>query len=389
MSFRQYSRAEKRSAFRRVITQSANLCIQRIARRLSALPFRLNRVDWSNIAACSCDLGKQRMVTRRRIVIALGAGALAPLAAFAQQQGKVWRVGFLSLRHLDLVDTDYYYGPFTQGMRELGYVEGKNLAIDWRSAEGKTERLPELAAELVRLKVDVLAAAGTPASIAAQKATAMIPIVMISMGDPVGSGLVNSLARPGGKSTGLSNMSADLSPKLLEMLRSMVPKVTRVAVLANPANSGNILLLKSVQAAAQKVGVKIQPVEASTLQEIANAFAVMARQKAGALIVLRDAFFSQQQNQIVELAAKQRLPSIGGNGEFVEAGGLMSYGNNIRENYKRAATYIDKIFKGANPGDIPVEQTTRFELFINRKTANALGLKIPNAMLVQATKIVE
>ena len=328
------------------------------------------------------------MITRRKIVLALGAGALAPFAVFAQQP-KVWRVGFLSQRHVEFVDADDYYGPFTQGMRELGYVVGKNLVIEWRSAEGKSERLAELAVELVRLKVDVLVTAGTPASVAVQKATTAIPIVMITVGDPVGTGLVKSLARPGGNITGPSTMNTELAPKRLEMLRSMVPKVTRVAVLVNSANAGNAAELRYIQAAAQKVGVKIQSVEASAPQEIANGFAVMARQKAGALIVPRDALFNQQKNQIVELAAKHRLPSIGGYGEYVQAGGLMSFGQNVWEIPRRAATYVDKIFKGANPGDIPVEQPTTFELFINRKTANALGLKIPNAMLVQATKIIE
>ena len=330
------------------------------------------------------------MITRRRLVISLGASALAtPLAVFAQQQGKVWRVGFLALRHVDFVDADYYYGPFTQGMRELAYVVGKNLVIEWRSAEGKSERMPELAAELVRLKVEVLVTAGTPASLAAQKATTEIPIVMINVGDPVGTGLVKSLARPGGKSTAISNMTTDLGPKLLEMLRGMVPKVTRVAVLVNPSNAQQTSWLKNVQAAAQKIGVKIQPVKASTPHEIANGFAEMARQKAAALIVPQDQLFQQQKYQIVELTAKHRLPSTGTYGEYVEAGGLMSYGQNIRENPRRAATYVDKIFKGAKPGDIPVEQPMTFELFINRKTANALGLKISNAILVQATKVIE
>ena len=337
------------------------------------------------------------MNIRRKLIVALGAGApvsllsslLFPLPSLAQPASKIWRVGFLAERHMDFIDADYYYGPFRQGMREIGYIEGKTLVIEWRSAEGMADRLPELAAELVRLKVDVLATAGTPASFAAQKATTSIPIVMIGIADPVGTDLVKSLARPGGNRTGLSTMSVELGPKLLEMLRTMVPKVSHVAVLMNPSSAANILGLKSVQAAAQKVGVKILPVEASTPQEIANGFAVMARQHAGALIVLRQTQFQQQKNQIVELAAKQRLPSIGGYGEYAEAGGLMSYGQNIREVSRRAATYVDKIFKGANPGDIPVEQPTIFEMFINRKTANALGLKIPNTMLVQATKVIE
>ena len=309
--------------------------------------------------------------------------------AFAQQQGKVWRVGFLAQRHLDFVDTDYIYGPFRQAMRELGYVEGRNLVIEWRSAEGKAARLPELAAELVRLKPDILVAVATPAAHAAQKATTSIPIVMMAMSDPVGDGLVKSLARPGGNITGLSTMNDDLSLKLLEMLLSMAPKVTRVAVLVHPANASHTLVLKNIQAVAPKVGVKIYPVEASSPEEIANGFAVMIRQNAGALIVPREALFQQQRNQIAELAARQRLPSIASYGEYAESGGLMSYGQNIRENPRRAAIYVDKIFKGANPGDIPVEQPTIFELFINRKTANALGLKISNSMLVQATKVIE
>ena len=330
------------------------------------------------------------MVTRRRVVIALGAGALAaPLVSFAQQQGKVWRVGFLAQGRVEFVDSDYMYGPFTQGMRELGYVVGKNLVIEWRSAEGKIERLPELAAELARLKLDVLATLGTPASLAAQKATTAIPIAMISVGDPVGNGLVKSLARPGGNITGLSSMSADLGPKLLEMLRTMVPKVSRVTVLVNPTNPVNTLVLKNVQNAAQKVGVKIQAADASTLEEIANGFAMMARQNAGALIMLREPLFQQQKNQIVELAAKQRLPSIGAYGGYVEAGGLMSYGDNLREHSRRAATYIDNIFKGPKPGDLPVEQPTKFELFINLKTAKALGIKVPQSILTQATRVIE
>ena len=329
------------------------------------------------------------MVTRRRVVLALGAGALAPLVSFAQEQGKVWRVGFLALRHMEFVEFDYYYGPFRQGMRDLGYVEGRNLVIEWRSAEGKVERLPELAADLVRLKVDVLVTAATSASLAGQKATTTIPIVMTGVGDPVSIGLVKSLARPGGNSTGVTSMNSELAPKLLEMLHGIAPKVTHVAVLANPFNSGNMLALKNIQTVAQTVGVKIQLIEASTVQDITNGFAVMARKKAGALIVLEEPIFVQHRNQIARLAAKNRLPSIGRTSEYVEAGGLMSYGHGLREPVRRAATYVDKIFKGANPGEIPVEQPTTFELIINRKTAKALGLTIPYSLQISATKIIE
>ena len=329
------------------------------------------------------------MNTRRKLVIALGANALAPRALFAQAPGKVWRVGFLSVRPVDFVDSDSYYGPFTQGMRELGYVVGKNLVIEWRSAEGDASRLPELAAELVRLKVDVLALAGTPAAIAAQKATTAIPIVMIGVGDPVGNGLVKSLARPGGNSTALSNMVAELGPKLLEILHSMVPRLKRVAVLVNPSNSSIAIFLKNIQTAAQKIGVVIHPVEASTPGEITSAFALMTRQNVEAFIVPLEALFHQQRTQIAELAARQRLPAISGFADFTGAGGLMSYGQNARENFRRAAIYVDKILKGANPGDLPVEQPTRFELAINLKTAKALGLKVPQTVLLQATKVIE
>lgn len=336
-------------------------------------------------------LKENRMNTRRKLVVAMGAGAFAPRASFAQAPGKVWRIGFLLQRHMDFVDSDFVYGPFTQGLRELGYVVGKNLVIEWRSAEGNVARLPELAAELVRLNVDLLATSGTPATLAAQKATTTIPIVMINVGDPVGSGLIKSLARPGGNSTGVSNINVEIAPKLLEMLRAMVPKATRVAMLVNPANPTNKLVLKNTQVAAEKIGVTIQSVEAGTPEEIANAFSGMVRNKAEALIVPLEATFQQQKQkiQLVELAAKHRLPTIGAYGEFVEAGGLMSYGQSLRENCHRAATYVDKIFKGAKPGDIPVEQPMRFEMVVNLKTAKALGLKVPHSILIQATKVIE
>ena len=326
---------------------------------------------------------------RRRLLVSLAAGAIAPLASLAQAPGKVWRVGFLLVRHVDFVDSDYVYGPFTQSMRELGYVVGKNLVIEWRSSEGDTSRLPELAAELVRLKVNILATAGTPASIAAQQATTAIPIVMINVADPVGAGLVKSLARPGGNSTALSNMGAELGPKLLEILHSMVPRLKRVAVLVNPSNSVIAIFLKNIQAAAQKIGVKIHPVEASTPGEITSAFALMTRQNVEALIVPLDGLFTTQRTQIVELAARRRLPSISANSEFTDAGGLMSYGQNNSENFTRAAIYVDKILKGAKAGELPVEQPTTFELVINMKTANALGLKVPQAILIQVTKVIE
>jgi putative ABC transport system substrate-binding protein len=212
---------------------------------------------------------------------------------------------------------------------------------------------------------------------------------MINAGDPVGSGLVKSLAHPGGNTTGLSIMTAELGPKFLEMLIAMTPKATRVAVLLHPANDANTLTLKNIQAAARKFGITILPIEARTPQDISNAFAAMASQNTEALIVPLEGLFQQEKNQILGLVAKQRLPSIAAYREYVEAGGLISYGQSVGESYRRAATYIDKIFKGANPGELPVEQPTKFELFINMKTAKALGIKVPQSLLVQATKVIE
>jgi putative ABC transport system substrate-binding protein len=327
---------------------------------------------------------------RRQVLIALGLSALAaPLASLAQPQNKVWRVGFLALRHVDFVDTDYYYGPFREGMRELGYIEGRNLAIEWRSAEGRAERLPALVADLVQLKVDVIVTAGSAATSAAQKATSALPIVMATTPDPVGSGFVKSLLRPGANITGLSNLSVDINRKHLEIMLSIIPRLSRVAVLVNPTNSSHAAILKSTQDAARKLDIKVLPAEARTPQEIERAFSAMAREHAGAVIIAIDAFFIQQGRQIAQLAAKQRLPSMAGSREYVEAGGLMSYGQNLADNYRRAATYVDKILKGARPGDLPIEQPTTFELFINRKTAKAIGLAIPQELLLRADRVIE
>ncbi len=332
------------------------------------------------------------MNNRRKFLVALGAGALTvPFGSVAQQQVKVWHVGFLSTQRRPNSIESHAYGAFVQGMRELGYLEGKNLVIEWRFADNKLERLPGLAGELVQLKVDVIVTGGTPAASAAQKATATIPVVMGSAGDPVGSGLIKSLARPGGNITGLTNISVDLSPKHLEMLSNMVPKLSRVAVLLNPNNQSNASTLKGIQAAAQKINKTILPVEARTPQEIENAFSVMSQEHAGAVIVAQDALFAVvgQRRQIAELAMKNRLPSIGAGREYAEDGGLMSYGANFRSIYLRAATYVDKIFRGAKPADLPVEQPTKFELVINGKTAKVLGLTIPQSLLIMADKVIE
>ena len=328
------------------------------------------------------------MNNRRKLLVTLGAGALAfaaPPGSFGQQQGKVWRVGFLSPTSASLSSPNTV--AFLKGMRELGYVEGKNLVIEWRFADGKLERLPGLAAELVQLKVDIIVTAGSPAISAAQKATSTIPIVMATVGDPVGSGFVKSLARPGGNITGLSNMAGDIAAKFIDLLRSVVPKLSRVAMLTPSTTYGE--LSKSVQAAAQKAGVKTLVAEASTPQEIENAFSMMVREKADAVFVGSPTVFAQQHRQIAELALKYRIPSMFADRVTVEAGGLMSYGTKTTDLYLRAATYVDKIIKGAKPGDLPVEQPVSFELVVNLKTAKALGLTIPQTILVRADEVIE
>jgi putative ABC transport system substrate-binding protein len=349
----------------------------------------MNAKDGHMRAALTRRVGadEARRSTLRILLVAAGALVAAPFGSFAQQQGKVWRVGFLTQRHRPVSFDPDFVGLFTQGMRDLGYVEGKNLVIEWRFADDKVERLPGLAAELVQLKVDVIVANASAAISAPQKATTTIPIVMTGTGDPVGSGFVKTLARPGGNITGLSSMSDDIHPKLLELLITMVPKLARVAVLVDPNSLTRIAILKGILAAAQNSGAKILPVEARTPAEIENAFSMIAKDKAQAIIVSRSGFFIQQGRQIAELAAKNRMPSIHGVREYVEAGGLMSYGP--KTDFRRAASYVDKIFKGAKPGELPVEQPTTFELLINGKTAKTLGLKIPQSLLISADKVIE
>jgi putative ABC transport system substrate-binding protein len=329
-------------------------------------------------------------MNRRRVLATLGACALgAPLTCLAQQQGKVWRVGFLAARHVDSPHSDRIFGAFVRGMRELGYVEGKNLVIEWRSAEGDYDRLAELAAKLVALKVDVIVAAGASAVRAAQKATTTIPIVMGTAGDPVGSGFVKSLARPGGNITGLSDVASDMGFKLLDVLLSAVPGLTHVAMLLNPGNPSHATFFASIQEGSRTTGAKILRLEARSVQEIESAFSTMAKENVGGVIALPDPLFNTHQRQIAELAAKHRLPCISGFRQYVHAGGLMNYGPDFAENFRRAAAYVDKIFKGAKPADLPVEQSTRFELAVNLKTAKALGLPIPGSVLVRADEVIK
>lgn len=327
--------------------------------------------------------------TRRKLLIALGAGALAvPLASFAQQLKKSVVVGVL--RYGDRLSFEANLAAFKQGLQELGYLEGKNLTLQMRFADGNAERLAALAEELVRLNVDVVAAMDTPSTRAAQRATKIIPIVIGTSTDPVGAGLVASLARPGGNTTGLSNMSSDISPKKLELLITLLPKISRVGVLLNPSNPATRAELKSLEQANKSVGLKLMALEAETPEQIERAFAAMAKQRVEGVLITNDAFLiSQQGSQIAGLALKNRIPALGVNRASVDAGFLMSYGPNSTTIYRRAASYVDKILKGAKPGELPVEQPTIFELIVNMKTAKALGIKVPQTILVRADKVIE
>ena len=325
----------------------------------------------------------------RRAFLAGAAALLAtPGAIEAQPAGKVWRIGVLSsgspsATAMGRIDA------FKRGLRELGYVEGRNIVIESRWGEGKYETLPGLAAELVRLKMDVILTAAVPAIRAAKGATGTIPIVMAVVVDPVETGLVASFARPGGNITGLSVRTPELVGKQLGLLKEIVPKASRVAVLWNPGNLGNPPQLRAAELAARTLGMRLQSLEARNPREIDSAFAAMTREAAAALVVLVDVMFIDHRTRIADLAATRRLPAVYGQLEHVESGGLMAYAPNFLDNYGRAAVFVDKILRGANPGDIPIEQSTKFELVINLKTAKALGLAIPRSVLLQADRVIE
>jgi len=327
---------------------------------------------------------------RRVFMLATAGGLLAaPLAVEAQPSGKRYRIGFLGLTAHSDPRIQRLLAAFRDGLAELGYVEGQNIAIEARWAGGKYERLPDLAAELVRLKLDVIVTGAVPAIRAAKKATSKIPIIMAVVVDPVATGLVASLARPGGNITGLSIMTPDLVGKQLEMLREIAPKASRVAVLWNPANQGNPVQLRASELAARKLSVRLQPLEARSPDEIDAAFAAMTKERAAAVVVLVDAMFVDQRSRIADLAATSRLPAVYGLADHVEAGGLIAYTPSFIDSYRRAATYVDKILRGANPGELPIEQPTKFELLINLKTAKALGLTIPPSLLQRADQVIE
>jgi len=323
-----------------------------------------------------------RVAAAMFVLMAL-AGAM-PGISDAQQPGKIPRIGVLRPG----APPDHLVEAFREGLRDLGYVEGRNILLEYRWAEGKPDRLPDLAAELVRMKVDLITSWSTPAALAARNATATIPIVFGGVGDPVRIGLVASLARPGGNATGVSMLAEELSAKRLELLRETVPRAMRVAMLWNSTNPSMVSRAQSTQAAAGVLGVTLQSLGVYDLITFDNAFATITRARPDVLLTLIDPFTRQHQKRIVDFAATQRLPAIYEAREFVDAGGLMSYGPSGAALQRRAATYVDKILKGAKPADLPVEQPTRFELVINLTTAKALGLTIPPSILVRADQVI-
>jgi ABC-type uncharacterized transport system substrate-binding protein len=307
----------------------------------------------------------------------------APFAQ-AQQPQKVSRIGFLSTAaHSSLSSR---LEAFRQGLRELGFIEGKNIAIEYRSAEGKPDRLPGLAAELVRLKVDCIVTAGDTPTRAAKQATSTIPIITTSVGDPVGYGFVASLARPGGNITGLSSYSTDLAGKRLELLKETIPKLSRAAVFSDPSSATTDL--KETEAAARLLKVQVIFLEVQNLDDLENAFRSIAKSRVDAIVIGGGGFFNTNQTRLVELAAKHRLPGMYIEQEFVLAGGLMTYATSYADLYRRAATYVDKILKGAKPADLPVEQPIKFEFIINLKAAKQIGLTIPPNVLVRADRVI-
>ena len=329
------------------------------------------------------------MTSRRAFMGALAGGLLStPLTANAQQSPKMPRIGFIVTANRSVAE--HIVRAFDEGMRELGYTEGRNVAIERRFADGKPERLPALAAELVQLKVNIIVTGANPVIDAVKKATATIPVVMGVSRDPVGSGFIASLSRPGGNITGLTNDTApDILGKNFELLKAAAPRASRMAFVWNPVPSGSGAYWNAAESAAQKLSVKLQSVEVRGPNDLENAFAAIVRERANGVVVLQDPVFFSARSQLISLAARHRLPAMYGSSEFAEEGGLMAYGPNIGYQFRHAATYVDKILKGAKPADLPVEQPTKFELVINLKTAKALGLTIPPSLLQRADEVIQ
>lgn len=320
---------------------------------------------------------------RRKFIGLLGGAAVWPLDALAQQTGKVWRMGFIAHGH------ESFYDALFEGLREYGYEERRNLIVERRYARGQAERFKEFAAEMVRLNVDIIVVVTTPAALAMMNATKTIPIVHPNAIDPLNTGLIDSLAHPGRNLTGGAQLTAEVSAKRLEILKRVVPGLSRAAGLWNPANPAIVFSWKETQGAARALGVTLQSHEVQGPKDFAGAFANIAEERPDALLVLQDAVTMQQRNEIVDFAIQKRLPSMFNEKGWALAGGLMSYGENLASMYRRAAYFVDRIFKGAKPTDLPVEQATKFDMVINLRTAKAIGVTIPNSILALADEVVE
>ena len=331
------------------------------------------------------------MTTRRDLLVLLGAAAIAPRIAHAQASppaGRVRRIGFLHYGSRQLVLDTGRYEAFLQGMRELGHIEGKHYAIEARFADSN-ERIPGFIAELIGLKVDLIVATGSPIVLELKRADTAVPVVIAVSIDPVSLGVAASLGRPGGMFTGLTNLQLDLNPKHLELLLDLIPKLSRVAVLAYPSSQARADQLRAVQSFAQQRHVQVIATGVSAAEDLEPKFGSMVKERAQAVLILGATFVLQHVRRVAQLALKHRLPSIYQGKEFAEAGGLMSYGPDLLDNYRRAPAFVDKILKGAKPGEIPFEQPTRITMAINRKTAAALGIAIPQELLLRADKVIE
>ena len=324
---------------------------------------------------------------RREFIKVLGSAAAAwPLAAHAQQ-ASVRRIGFIGNSSADLEAN--LVGPFRDGLRSLGYEEGRNAHIEYRWAEGDYDRFPKIVQELLIAKVEVIVTAGTPAALAVKNASVAVPLVMVAVGDPVGSGIVLSLARPGGNITGLSSIALDLEGKRLELLRELVPTLAHVAVFWNPVNAFHANSLKQARVAAEAMRIKILSLEVRKTEDLEGAFRVVLRDKPDAIMILADRIYLHDRQIMANFATENRLPSVSAYRELVVAGGLMSFGPSYEDMHRRAAIYVDKILKGSKAGDLPVEQPTKFDLRVNLKVAKAMGLKIPESFLLRADEVIE
>jgi putative tryptophan/tyrosine transport system substrate-binding protein len=324
---------------------------------------------------------------RRDVIKLLGGIATLPLAARAQQLKKIARIGFLGNSTAALEAN--LIGPFGEGLRALGYEDGRNIVIEYRWAEGNYERFPSLVAELLASNVDVLVTAGTPASLAIKKATTSVPVVMIAAGDPIGTGLVPSLAEPGGNLTGLSSIAPDLEGKRLELLREILPKLSHVGMFINSGNPFHATSLYQARTAAQTLRITLQVLDVRASEDLDGAFAAILKERPEALLILADRVFLHNRARMMDFATQYRLPNVNGYHELAEAGGLMSFGPSYEEMHRRAATYVDKILKGAAPADLPIEQPTKFTLVLNRKSAKALGVDMPPTLLARADEVIE